>query len=147
LKTAIKYQYFKKDYLSADLDHRGFYLQNSWDYEVLDDEKQRIGLALGLEHKEVKYNLKIGNDYRKESVEMKTNYKRKKNWQSSIGLEQNFYDSSSDKKRTYLRISAEKLFLAGDLVLSLDWKYKYTAYAKQEDKQQEAVRTAFRYRF
>ncbi len=147
LETVIKYQYFKKDYLSADLDHRGFYLQNSWDYEVLDDEKQRIGLDLRLEHKEVKYNLKIGNNYRKESVEMKAGYKRKKNWQTAIGLEENFYDSSSDKRRTYLRISGEKMFLQEDLVLSLDLKYKYTDYAQKDDKEQEAVRTAFRYRF
>ncbi len=147
LKAAVKYQYFRKDYLNADLDHCGFYLQNSWDYEVLDDEKQRIGIDLGLEHKEVKYNLKIGNNYRKESVEMKAGYKRKKNWQTAIGLEENFYDSTNDKKRTYLRFSAEKLFLEGDLVLSLDLKYKYTDYTKQEDKEQESVRTAFRYRF
>lgn len=46
LKTDLKYQYFKKDYVIADLDHRGFYIQNGWDYEILDDEKQRIGFDL-----------------------------------------------------------------------------------------------------
>ncbi len=150
LKTDLKYQYFKKDYISADLDHRGFYIQNNWDYEILDDERQRIGFDFGLQHKDVKYNLKSGNDYQKKTVEAKLSYKRKKNWQTSVGLEQNFYDfndSTNDKKRTYVKLSGEKLFLEGDLVLSLDLKYKYTDYEQKEDKEQEAVRIAFRYRF
>lgn len=150
LKTDLKYQYFKKDYISADLDHRGFYIQNNWDYEILDDERQRIGLDFGLEHKDVKYNLKSGNDYQKEIVEAKLSYKRKKNWQTSVGLEQNFYDfndSSNDKKRTYVKLSGEKLFLEGDLVLSLDLKYRYTDYEQKDDSRTEAVRLAFKYKF
>jgi len=150
LKTALKYQYFKKDYISADLDHRGFYIGNSWDYEILDDEKQRIGFDFGLQYKDVKYALKSGNDYQKETVEAKLSYRRKKNWQVQAGLEQNFYDfndSSNDKKRTYVKLSAEKLFLEGDLVLSVDLKYRYTNYRQGNDKEQEAIRLAFRYRF
>jgi hypothetical protein len=150
LKTALKYQYFKKDYISADLDHRGFYLQNNWDYEILDDEKQRIGFDFGLEHKDIKYNLKSDNDYKKQTVEAKLSYKRKKNWQAQAGLEQNFYDfndSTNDKKRTYVKLSVEKLFFEGDLVLSLDLKYRYTDYKQGNDKDQEAMRVAFRYRF
>ena len=149
LKTGLKYQYFKKDYLTADLDHKGFYIQNSWDYEVLDDEKQRVGLDFAVEHKDVKYGLKSGNDYQKETAEVKLSYKRKKNWQASAGLEQNFYDfqAGNDKKRAYARLSAEKLFLEGDLVLSLDLKYRYTDYEQKDDKEQETVRIAFKYRF
>ncbi len=150
LKTNLKYQYFKKDYISADLDHRGFYIQNSWDYEILDDEKQRIGFDFGLEYKDVKYELKSGNDYQKETAELKFSYKRKKNWQTSIGLEENFYnfdDSSNDKKRTYVKLSAEKLFLEGDFVLSLDLKYRYTDYEQKDDSRTEAVRLAFKYKF
>ena len=150
LKTDIKYQYFKKDYINADLDHRAFYIQNNWDYEILDDEKQRLGFDFGLEHKEVKYDLKSGNDYQKETVEAGLSYKRKKNWQTSAGLEQNFYDfedASNDKKRTYARLRLEKLFLEGDLVLSLDLKYRYTDHEQEDDKEEEAVRIAFKYRF
>ena len=150
LKTTLKYQYFKKDYISADLDHRGFYIGNDWDYEVLDDEKQRIGFDFGLEHKDVKYNLKTGNDYQKETLKAKAIYKRKKNWETSLALEQNFYDfndTSNDKKRTYVKLSGEKLFLEGDLVLSVDLKYRYTDYKQGNDKEQEAIRLAFRYRF
>jgi len=157
LKTALKYQYFKKDYISADLDHRGFYIRNDWDYEILDDEKQRIGFDFGLEYKDVKYELKSGNDYQKEAVEVKATYQRKKDWQVALRLEQNFYDfppavgkgddSSNDKKRTYVKLSAEKLFLEGDLVLLVDFKYRYTDYEQRDDKEQEAVRLAFRYRF
>lgn len=157
LKTHLKYQYFAKDYVSADIDHRGFYLQNSWDYDVLDDQRQRFWLDFSAEHKEVKYNLKPGNDYQKETLEAKISYKRKKNlpgrqagWQTSIGLEENFYDFSAkdnDKNRSYLKLSAEKLFQGGDLALSVDFKYRYTDYAQKEDNQEEALRLGFKYRF
>jgi len=150
LKTDLKYQYFKKDYVGSDLDHRGFYIQNGWDYEILDDEKQRIGFDFGLQHKDVKYELKSGNDYQKETAEVKLSYKRKKNWQTSAGLEQNFYDfgdSSNDKKRTYVKLSGEKLFLDGDLVLSLDFKYRYTDYEQKDDSRTQGVRLTFKYKF
>ncbi|MDP3732279.1 MAG: hypothetical protein Q8R31_04540 [Candidatus Omnitrophota bacterium] len=150
LKTDLKYQYFKKDYVGSDLDHRGFYIQNGWDYEILDDEKQRWGLEFNIEHKDVDYTLKTGNNYKKETAELKANYQRKKNWKTSVSLEENFYDfddSSNDKKRTYVKLSGEKLFFEGDLVLSLDLKYRYTDYEQKEDKEQEAVRIAFKYRF
>jgi hypothetical protein len=150
LKTGLSCQYVKKDYLNTDLDHRGFYIQNTWDYEVLDDDKQRLGFDFGLMHKDVKYKLKSGNDYRKETAEAGLSYKRKKNWQASIGLEENIYDfdvKDNDKKRTYILLSGEKLFLDGDLILSLDLKYRYTDYKQKDDKEQEAARIGFKYRF
>ena len=150
LKTHLKYQYFAKDYISADLDHRGFYLQNALDYEVLDSQRQRLWLDFSVTHKEVEYNLKPDNDYQKVSLQAKISYKRKKNWQASVGLEENFYDFSApdnDKNRTYLKLSAEKLFQAGDLILSVDFKYRFTNYAQKEDQQEEALRLGFKYRF
>ena len=150
LKTRLKYQYFAKDYINADIDHWGFYLQNNWDYEVLDNQRQRLWLAFSAEHKELKYNLKPGNDYQKETLEAKISYKRKKNWQSSMGWEENLYYFSAknnDKNRSYLKLSAEKLFQGGDLVLSVDFKYRYTDYAQKEDNQEEAIRLGFKYRF
>ncbi len=144
LKTNLKYQYFKKDYVTADLDHRGFYIQNGWDYEVLNDEKQRIWFDFALEHKDVDYTQKSGNDYRKETLKLKASYKRKKNWEVSAALEGNSYN---DKKRYYAKLSGEKLFLDGDLVLSLDLKYRYTDYEQKDDTEQEAVRAAFKYKF
>jgi len=65
-------------------------------------------------------------------------------------LEDNFYDFSApdnDKNRTYLKLSAEKLFQAGDLILSVDFKYRFTNYAQKEDQQEEALRLGFKYRF
>ncbi len=161
LKTNLKYQYFKKDYVTADLDHRGFYIQNGWDYEVLNDEKQRIWFDFALEHKDVDYTQKSGNDYQKETLKLKASYKRKKNWEASAALEGNSYDfslpsgvpqnagndSSNDKKRYYAKVSGEKLFLDGDLALSLDLKYRYTDYEQKDDAEQEAVRAAFKYKF
>ena len=150
LKTNLKYQYFKKDYVSADLGHRGFYIQNGWDYEILDDEKQKLWLDFNVEHKDVEYALKANNHYKKEATEIKANYQRKKNWKVSVALERNFYDfndSSNDKKRYYAKLSGEKLFSEGDLVLSLDLKYRYTDYEQGSDKEHEAVRVAFKYKF
>jgi len=150
LKTDLKYQYFKKDYISADLDHRGFYIQNGWDYEILDDEKQRWGLEFNIEHKDVDYTLKTGNNYKKETAELKASYQRKKNWKTSVSLEENFYDfndSSNDKKRYYAKLSVEKLFFKGDVVLLADFKYRYTDYEQKDDSRTEAVRLAFKYKF
>ncbi len=150
LKTNLKYQYFQKDYVSADLDHRGFYIRNGWNYEVLDDEKQRVRIALDVEHKDVGYNLKTGNDYRKETAEVKVTYRRKKSWKASASLRGNFYgynDSGKDKKRYYVKLSGEKLFLEGALSLSLDLKYRYTDYDKKNDLEQGAMRVAFKYKF
>jgi len=150
LKTGLKYQYFKKDYISADLDHRGFYIQNGWDYEILDDEKQRWGLEFNIEHKDVDYTLKTGNNYKKETAELKASYQRKKNWKTSVSLEENFYDfndSSNDKKRYYAKLSVEKLFFKGDVVLFADLKYRYTDYEQKDDSSTEAVRLAFKYKF
>ena len=150
LKTGLKYQYFVKDYIAVDLDHRGFYLQNSLDYELLDSQKQRVWLDFAAEHKELKYNLKPANNYQKETLELKISYKKKKNWQASAGLEENFYDfsaKSNDKNRTYLKLSAEKLFQEGDFALTVDFKYRYTDYAQKEDNQEEALRLGFKYRF
>jgi|GEM_PF-1641708 len=150
LKTNLKYQYFEKDYVSADLDHRGFYIQNNWDYEFLNDEKQRLWFDFGIEHKAIDYTLKADNNYKKEAAEIKASYQRKKNWKVSAALEGNSYnfnDSSNDKKRYYAKLSGEKLFLDGDLVLSLDLKYRYTNKEQENDKEQEAVRVAFKYKF
>jgi hypothetical protein len=150
LKTDLKYQYFKKDYVTADLDNRGFYIRNRWDYEILGDKRHRFWLDLDAEHKDVDYPLKKGNDYKKETLEIKLNCKRRKNWKVSAGLQGNSYDFNNpnkDKKRYYAKLSGEKLFLEGDLILSLDFKYKYTDYEQKDDTQQEVVRVTFKYRF
>ncbi len=150
LKIDLKYQYFKKDYLTADLDHRGFYIKNTWAYKILDDEKNRIVLNLLGQHKDVEYALKAGNDYQKETAEIKVAYQRKKAWKASLSLQGNFYDfndSSKDKERYYVKLSGEKLFKDGDLALSIDFKYRYTDYDEKNDTEQEAVRVTFKHRF
>ncbi|MFH0926423.1 MAG: hypothetical protein V1872_12495 [bacterium] len=150
LKTYLKYQCLQKDYLTADLDNEGFYIQNNWNYEILEDKQQRIGLNWGVQHKDVRYTLKSGNDYRKETFEVNTSYKRKKNWGTSLGLEADFYDfddAGDDKRRYYLRLSGEKILLEGDMVVALDFKHKCTTYKQKNDKGQEAVRMSFQYKF
>ncbi len=150
LKTDLKYQYFKKDYLTADLDHCGFYIKNSWNYKIFDDKKNKISLIFLTQHKDVKYKIRSGNDYKKETAEIKTTYQRKKNWRASASWQGNFYnysDASNDKKRYYVVLSGEKLFLGGDLALLLDLKYRYTDYDQKGDSETQAVRMAFKYKF
>lgn len=150
LKTDIKYQYFGKDYMNGELDHSGFYLRNDWDYVLLDDEKRKIGFEFGIEHKDVDYTLKNGNDYTKETIELSAGYRRKKNWKASISFEENFYDfnkSGNNKNRYYVKLSLEKLFFEGDMAVSVDFKYRYTDYEQRNNIAQEAVRLACTYRF
>lgn len=150
LETNLKYQYFKKDYVIADLDHSGFYIKNAWKYKILDDKIARVTLDLSGQHKDVEYTLLTGNDYEKETVQLKTTYQRKKNWKLAFSLEGNFYgynDSAKDKQRYYVLVSGEKYFLKGDMILSLDFKYRYTDYEQKDDSEQEAIRIAFKYKF
>jgi hypothetical protein len=147
LKTTLKYQY---DYVSTDLDHKAFYIRNVWDYKIFDDKIQRLRLALEGEYKDVDYSLKPENSYIKEIIEIKAIYRRKKNWKAVVALKGNFYDydgSLKDENRYDIKVSGEKLFFNGDLLLLVDLKYKYTDYAQKSDKAQEAVRVAFRYKF
>ncbi|MEF9475768.1 MAG: hypothetical protein L0958_03580 [Candidatus Mariimomonas ferrooxydans] len=150
LKNDFKCQYFKKDYLTADLDHSGFYIRSNWRYEMLADEKQALYFNLTSKHKDVNYTLKSGSDYKKDSLAIKGTYKRKKNWKTSASLQGNFYNyenSTNDKNRYYAKLSFEKLFPQKGLSLSLDFKYKYTDYKHANNTSEESVRLAFKYRF
>jgi hypothetical protein len=150
LKTDLKYQYFKKDYLVSDLDHPGFYIKNSWEYKIFNDKDNKVDLRFSGENKEVKYSLKPDNNYYKKMLEIKTAYLRKKNYKTSLSWQGNFYDynkSSKDKKRYYVKLSGQKFFSEGDLVLSLDFKYRYTDWEQKDDLEEEAVRVAFKCKF
>lgn len=150
IKTDLKYQYFEKDYLTADLDHSGFYVRNSWRWKMLSDETEELYFNFTAKHKDVDYALKSDSDYKKETLGIKGTYRRKKNWKTSASLEGNFYDyrdSTKDKSRYYTKLSFEKLFPEHNLRLSLDFKYKYTDNKQAGDIQEESVRLAFRYKF
>ncbi|MEE8329557.1 MAG: hypothetical protein V3R54_06485 [Thermodesulfovibrionia bacterium] len=149
-KATSKYHYFKKDYLTADLDHSGFYILIIWRYTMLADETQGLYFNFISKHKEVNYPTKSGRDYKKETLEIKGTYRRKKNWKTSASLQGNFYDykdSTRDKNRYYSKISFDKLFPEKKLVLSLYFKYKYTDNRHANNTEAESVRLAFRYKF
>jgi hypothetical protein len=150
LKANLKYQYFKKDYVSADLDNRGFYILNGCSYEIINDKTQRFWFSFNTEYKEADYPLKVNNNYKKETFGIKVNYKRKKEWKVTAALKEKIYDfndSSKDKKRYYALVAYEKLFLDGDLALSLNLKYRRTDYDQKNNTEEEAVRVAFKYKF
>ncbi len=150
LKTGIKYQFFKKNYLTADLDHSGFYIRSSWRYKRLADETQELYFNFTAKHKDVNYVLKSGSDYKKETVGIKGTYKRKKDWKTSVSLQGNFYnyeDSTNDRNRYYTKLSFEKLFPEKDLGLSLIFKYKYTDNKQANNTDEASIRLAFEYKF
>jgi len=151
MSANLKYQYLEKDYLTGNLDHNGFYLLNGWKYEPIGDKKRRIYFDLGLKHKELDYQNEDTNDYRKNSVEFKATYQRKKSWECSLEIEGHIYDypndSFKDKERYYVKISWEKLFLERAFTLSVDLKYRYTDYHQRDDTEKNSVRVVFKYKF
>lgn len=150
LKTDLRYQYFQKDYLEAPLDHHGFYIRTGCRYELVDNKSSRSCLDLEAGHKAVDYSLKASHNYKKETAELKLTCERKKGWKASAAWQGNFYhynDEANDKKRYYLNLAGEKLFLGGDLALSLELKYRYTDYEQKGDTEEGALRLAFRYKF
>ncbi len=145
-----KYHYFKKDYLTADLDHSGFYILSVCRYVILADKTQGLYFNFIFKHKEVDYTVKQGSNYKKETLEIKGTYRRKKKWKVSASLQGSIYDfkdAARDKNRYYSKISFDKLFPEENLVLSLYFKYKYTDNRQANDTEAESVRLAFRYKF
>ncbi|MDD5773292.1 MAG: hypothetical protein PHX78_07525, partial [bacterium] len=114
LITDLQYDYFIKDYNVIDLDHKGFYIANGYNYEILEDALQRAWLNFDIGRKDTRYSEITGNDYRKIIADLQMNYNRKKNWNTSLGVESSFYkydDPANDKKRYYAKLSVEKLFV------------------------------------
>jgi len=150
LKTELSYQYFKKDTFGADFNYWGYLVGNGWDYEIFDDSRARLSVGMDGEHKEVDYRLSGGNSYRKETGGVSGTYQVKKDWKVTGGFSGSYYDYSSgslDKQRYYAKLSGEKLFWGGDLAMTLDLKYRFTAYDERDDKEQDVVRVGAEYRF
>ncbi len=158
LRTFLKplkgfgYQYFKKDYLTADLDHCGFYILSRWNYKMIDAETETLYFNLITKYKDVNYSLIPGNDYKKGTLELKATYNRKKNWKTSLALQGDNYtyeDSIRDKKRYSAGLSFEKLILLAskNLDISLNFKYKYTDNKQASNIEEKSVRLAFEYEF
>lgn len=150
IKSIYRYQYFKKDYLTADLDHSGFYISSKFRYKMLADETRELYFNFNTKHKEVDYDLKSGSDYDKETLEIKGTYRKKKDWKTSVSLQGSFYDfkgSARDRNRYYVRFYFNKLFPSKDIVLSLSSKYKYTDNREANDTEEKSLRLAFTYKF
>jgi hypothetical protein len=150
LKMFFQYQYFRKDYLTADLDHAGFHFLSNWKYRMLDDRIQVVDLSFLSKHKEVDYSLKSGNNYRKETVELKGAYKNKKNWAMTGSVQGSFYnyhDDTRDKNRYYFRLSFGKPFKKERLTLFLYLKYTFTDNKFANNTEEEAARISFEYTF
>lgn len=150
LDTYLKYQYFKKDYVASDLDHSGFLALGGLDYSIIETGKQKVWLEAELEFKHVDYTQKASGDYDKSRVEVGLSYQKKKDFKVSSRLQVNDYQYSclsNDKKRYYWLFSGEKMLEDGHLVLSVDFKYRYTDYRQKYDGEQTGLRSTLEYRF
>ena len=146
VKTDIKYRYYTKDYLTASLDHTGFSVRNGWDLEALETKAHRLWWSLDLEHRGVEYD-DTDSGYTRETAEAAVNFKQKKSYKLSAGLQANLYDyedPARDKTRYYTVLSGEKYL--SDFLLGLHLKYRYTD-KQDEDDQKTAVRLECRYAF
>ncbi|MBN1384181.1 MAG: hypothetical protein JW983_04775 [Elusimicrobia bacterium] len=150
VKANLKFQFFKKDYITAAYDHKGYYVSNGWDYDFFNDKEKRIWFNMDAEHKDVRYEDRIVSDYKKESAGLTASYQKKKNWKVSAGTKGIIYDyrtPDNDKKRYYAALAGEKMFMQGRLTTTLDLKYRHTNSELRNDTDYETVRVAFRYRF
>lgn len=150
LSTGLQYDYFIKDYNVLALDHKGFYIVNGYDYEILEDKAQRAWLDFDLSRKDTRYIEKTGNDYRKIAAAVQLNYSRKKNWKASLGIEGSFYrydDEENDKERYYAKLSGEKHLFNSNLNLNADLKYRFTDYGRKLDDEQGSARFGMSYEF
>jgi hypothetical protein len=150
LKTTLKYQFFQRDYADMIYDHRGWFWQNRWQYELFNGESARAWAAAGINHKVVDYTLGQTKDYVKESIDCKATYLKKEKWQASAGWQGDFYDyaaAAKDKVVNYLNVTAEKFFQEGDIRVGVGVKYKLTDNKDAADTARTAVRLEWKARF
>lgn len=148
-KTRLKFEYYNKDYLTADRDHRGFFVLNSWRLSVMNNNISESFFNISLKHKDIHYSLKTGSDNQKETLGLKWTYKRKKRWKASVSSELHVYDYADpdrNRNRYYARLAFEKL-LVNNASLSLNLKYKYTDNRHTADTEEKAARLGFKYSF
>lgn len=146
-----KYQQWRKDYLTQDLDHEGFYITSNSRYELIDTDVMRVYINLDLEHKEMDYTINDLLSYDKDSLETKATYHQKKSWKYSLGTRIENYDYPTDPSRNrdtyYTKMSLEKEFNGGDSTLSIDLKYKFKDFDEDSDTEQDSIRLTFEQRF
>ena len=150
LDADIGYRYFKKDYMTADLDHSGFSMSNDWGYQIFTDKTQDLDFHISAEHKDVDYVFRTGSDYKKETLMIRGSYRKKQNWNMSVSLIGSLYDFENpdkDKNRYYVKLYLEKSFMKEALTGSLNLKYKYTDNRHANNNEEESVRAAFQYEF
>ena len=129
IKAGLVYEYFRKDYLTSDLDHKGFYIKNTWRQSIIADKDRDLYIIAAAAHKAVYYPIKPQRDYRKETLEVKGVIMKRRDWKTSLSLRGDFYDysdSTGDKNRYYARLLLKRYFFEKRLDLSLNLKYKYT---------------------
>jgi hypothetical protein len=149
--STTKYQHWRKDYLTQDLDHEGFYITSNSRYELIDTDVMRVYINLNLEHKEMDYTINNLLSYDKDSLETKATYHQKKSWKYSLGTRVEHYDYPIDPSRNrdtyYTKMSIEKEFNRGDSTLSIDLKYKLKDFDTDSDTEQDSIRLTFEQRF
>ncbi|MCX7927609.1 MAG: hypothetical protein N2606_05680 [Candidatus Omnitrophica bacterium] len=155
LKTNINYQYFEKEYLVRDFDHCGFHLSNGWDYELLNDKKNRLLLEWVFAHKKLNYKQQDGFDYYKNSAELALTYTKKKDWKTMTSILFDSYEYKEkkfDKQRTTVKLFCEKWFATSDISVFIETTLRITDYevssiAVDREEKQHSLRLGISYKF
>lgn len=150
LQTTVKYQYFKRDYIDTNDDNHGYYLQNTWRYDLIKESQKNFYTALSAKYKTVNYSLKSGYDYDVYSYDIKGVYDLKKNIKFTAALQTDIYDyvnPTNYKKEYYAKFGIEKHLMQNQLTAALNFKYKYTNYKENNNKSRETIRLSFKYKF
>jgi hypothetical protein len=150
IKTNIKYENMKKDYMNLDLDYNKYTIGNNWSYDIVNSDIRRLWLNLQGEYKSMKYKEAIKNDYNKKQFECDINYKIRDNYKLYSSFEDNIYRNENiyNNKTIYnYVIGIEKYLLNKDLTLGLECKYKYIAYENRNNIGQNGVKLSFDWKF
>jgi hypothetical protein len=148
LKSNFAWQKFGKDYLSYRRDHRGYSLNNGWDFYPLKDKMRSVWFNLDLEYKTVTYTNNPQSTYDNKMFNFRVNYRRRTQWKISCTYAGNFYhyhNTRNDKTRYNGYLSWEKDILGNQGLFTIDLKYRYTRYLHHANETALGIRIGLVY--
>lgn len=149
-EVGLEYDYFDKNYLAYNRDHTEYSIANEWKRTFIRDQKARAWASITVGHKEAHFPELTGNNLKKETVDLKAVYWRKKTWTATVLGEAAFYDFSNpqkDKKRFNASAEWNKDLMDGAMDLTLGAKFGHTDYREKNNTERASFRLAFAYKF
>jgi hypothetical protein len=150
IKTNVKYENIKEDYINSELSCRRFLIGNTWSYDILNSDIKRIWMNISGEYRQKKYIKAIKNNYNTKQFACDANYKSRDNYKLYLSAEDNIYkhEDISKNKNIYNFIAGiEKYLLNKDLTLCFEYKYKYIDYELKNNVGQNGSKISFDWKF